>query len=162
MLCDTLWIDTDRGICTLTWRGHVPLEVRTQAVRVLVAMEERGLRISWEDVVAMARARGGHAGEQQEAGFDAESTAPLGGAGETMALSPAAVAKPVLSFAEGVGEAARSSQTRAAEGGLPFSQASGPGPPPGVAPPPMVRATATGEPMVPGMVTSPWAAQAAP
>ena len=25
LTCDTLWIDTDRGICTLVWRGTVPL-----------------------------------------------------------------------------------------------------------------------------------------
>ncbi|EYF02223.1 Hypothetical protein CAP_7295 [Chondromyces apiculatus DSM 436] len=24
--CDTLWIDTDRGVCCVTWRGSVPLE----------------------------------------------------------------------------------------------------------------------------------------
>jgi hypothetical protein len=24
MTCDTLWIETDRGICTLTWRGQLP------------------------------------------------------------------------------------------------------------------------------------------
>ncbi|MFO0761050.1 MAG: DUF2169 domain-containing protein [Byssovorax sp.] len=37
--CDTLWIDTDRGICTLVWRGQVPLGRRDEPGRVIVAMD---------------------------------------------------------------------------------------------------------------------------
>ncbi|APR79702.1 Hypothetical protein A7982_05049 [Minicystis rosea] len=39
MTCDTLWIDTDRAICTLTWRGHLALDDRDQEGRVVVGME---------------------------------------------------------------------------------------------------------------------------
>jgi hypothetical protein len=39
--CDTLWIDTDRSICTLVWRGAIPLEQPDEAGRVVVAMETR-------------------------------------------------------------------------------------------------------------------------
>ncbi|WP_437722820.1 DUF2169 domain-containing protein [Sorangium sp. So ce861] len=38
-LCDTLWIDTDRGICTLVWRGRVALSHEEEAGRVVVSLE---------------------------------------------------------------------------------------------------------------------------
>ncbi len=37
--CDTLWIDSDRGLCTLTWRGQVALEDPREAGRVVVTLE---------------------------------------------------------------------------------------------------------------------------
>ncbi|WP_437735367.1 DUF2169 domain-containing protein [Sorangium sp. So ce1335] len=37
--CDTLWIDADRGICTLTWRGAVPLGDLGEDVTVVVTAE---------------------------------------------------------------------------------------------------------------------------
>lgn len=37
--CDTLWIDTDRGLCTLVWRGRVALDHPSQAGRVVVSLE---------------------------------------------------------------------------------------------------------------------------
>ncbi|WP_437289200.1 DUF2169 domain-containing protein [Sorangium sp. So ce406] len=37
--CDTLWIDADRGICTLTWRGAVPLRHLAEDVTVVVTAE---------------------------------------------------------------------------------------------------------------------------
>jgi hypothetical protein len=36
---DTLWIDTDRARCTLTWRGQVPLEQPDEQGRIVVSME---------------------------------------------------------------------------------------------------------------------------
>ncbi|AUX40051.1 hypothetical protein SOCE26_014470 [Sorangium cellulosum] len=39
MRCDTLWIDADRGICTLTWRGAVPLRHAAEDVTVIVTAE---------------------------------------------------------------------------------------------------------------------------
>jgi hypothetical protein len=50
MACDTLWIDTDRSICTLTWRGQVPLESGAQPGRVLIALEEGQKRLAWSDL----------------------------------------------------------------------------------------------------------------
>ncbi|MEP7121368.1 MAG: DUF2169 domain-containing protein [Byssovorax sp.] len=43
MTADTLWIDTDQGICTLTWRGQVWLERRNEpgAVRINTEQTER-------------------------------------------------------------------------------------------------------------------------
>lgn len=39
MRVDTLWIDTDRAACTLTFRGMIPLESATERGRVTVVME---------------------------------------------------------------------------------------------------------------------------
>ena len=37
--CDTLVIDVDRGVCSLVWRGQVPLSHATQPGRVVVHLE---------------------------------------------------------------------------------------------------------------------------
>lgn len=49
MRADTLWIETSRGLCTVTWRGQIPL-VQTTAVTVLIALEEPGHSLTWRDV----------------------------------------------------------------------------------------------------------------
>ncbi|MFO0588955.1 MAG: DUF2169 domain-containing protein [Polyangiaceae bacterium] len=48
--CDTLWIDTDRQIATLTWRGQVALTAHDEAGNVYVAMEPPGRTLSFIDV----------------------------------------------------------------------------------------------------------------
>jgi hypothetical protein len=48
--CDTLWIDTDRQIVTLTWRGQVALADRDEQGRVLLAMEPPGRTLSFLDI----------------------------------------------------------------------------------------------------------------
>ena len=53
MNCDTLWIDTARATCTLTWRGYV--ESPPARGRVLVATEAPGQRLSFQDVERLAR-----------------------------------------------------------------------------------------------------------
>ncbi|MGK3990616.1 DUF2169 domain-containing protein [Sorangium sp. So ce136] len=50
MICDTLWIDTDRAVYTLTWRGVVPLQTPEQPGRILVATAERGRSVDWADL----------------------------------------------------------------------------------------------------------------
>lgn len=47
MTADTLWIDTDRGVCTVTWRGQVAVDGPDQPGRVVIAMEEPGHRLTW-------------------------------------------------------------------------------------------------------------------
>ncbi len=39
LMCDTLWIDTDRSLCTLVYRGRVALDHRAQPGRVVVSLE---------------------------------------------------------------------------------------------------------------------------
>ncbi len=50
MLADTLWIDTTRSVCTLTWRGRFKLRTPNDVGRVFVALEEPGTTIGWTDV----------------------------------------------------------------------------------------------------------------
>jgi hypothetical protein len=38
MRCDTLTIDTERGVCTLVWRGHVPIGHPDEQGRVVVTL----------------------------------------------------------------------------------------------------------------------------
>jgi hypothetical protein len=48
LVCDTLWIDTDQSICTLTWRGVIALARSTEAPRGFVlSLEPRGAAQSW-------------------------------------------------------------------------------------------------------------------
>jgi hypothetical protein len=54
--CDALWIDTDRALCTLTWRGQLALASRDEPGRVICAMEEPGKRLAHEDVIAIVGA----------------------------------------------------------------------------------------------------------
>jgi hypothetical protein len=56
MRCDTLWIDTDRGICTLTWRGQLPAE-HPQPARIIVASSTFGRRLAWGDIAPLVRSR---------------------------------------------------------------------------------------------------------
>ncbi len=55
MRADTLWIETDRGICTVTWRGLVHLDHADAPGRILVALQEPGRALTWADVEARAR-----------------------------------------------------------------------------------------------------------
>jgi hypothetical protein len=40
--CDTLWIDTDRALCTLTWRAQVPLNHPEEQGRVVLTLDSPG------------------------------------------------------------------------------------------------------------------------
>ncbi len=59
--CDTLWIDTDRALLTLTWRGRIAYEKQAQDV-LWVVTEHRGSQVSWATVVA-ARAAAASLGD---------------------------------------------------------------------------------------------------
>jgi hypothetical protein len=47
LVADTLWIDTDRSICTLTWRGQIPLQERDPALVVRIGLEAPGQPVQW-------------------------------------------------------------------------------------------------------------------
>ncbi len=57
MACDTLWIDTDRAICTLTWRGVVPLQRPDEPGRIVLASEDRGRPLDGADLKHRIRDR---------------------------------------------------------------------------------------------------------
>ncbi len=59
MTCDTLWIDTDRAMCTLTWRGQITLDHPAMEGRVVVAMEMIGRQLAWSTVEKLAAASSG-------------------------------------------------------------------------------------------------------
>jgi hypothetical protein len=47
MRADTLWIETSRSVCTVTWRGRVDLESPTEKGRAVVALEKPGDHLTW-------------------------------------------------------------------------------------------------------------------
>ncbi|HVY47785.1 MAG TPA: DUF2169 domain-containing protein, partial [Minicystis sp.] len=48
LVCDTLWIDTDRALCTLTWRGVVAIARAVEPpVGLVLSLEARGAAQSW-------------------------------------------------------------------------------------------------------------------
>ena len=51
---DLLWIDTDRSLCTLTWRGQIPLDHPAEAGAVRIALEAPGQVLTWEDIERLA------------------------------------------------------------------------------------------------------------
>lgn len=53
---DLLWIDTDRGICTLTWRAQVSLKDRHERGRVVIALEQPGQTLTWPEVLRVVGA----------------------------------------------------------------------------------------------------------
>ncbi len=53
---DTLWIDTARAICTVTWRAQVPLSESDQTGRVVIGAEMPGQKLSWRVVSALLEA----------------------------------------------------------------------------------------------------------
>jgi hypothetical protein len=52
---DTLWIDTDRGIATVVWRGQAQIDDTRTRARVLVAMEGSARPATWEDIERRCR-----------------------------------------------------------------------------------------------------------
>lgn len=53
LTADTLWIDTARSICTLTWRGQLALEQPDAPGRVVIALEEPGQPPSWAAIAPL-------------------------------------------------------------------------------------------------------------
>lgn len=47
---DTLWIDTDRGLCTLVFRGHFAVGSFDQPGSIIVTMQSPGETVSWAEL----------------------------------------------------------------------------------------------------------------
>lgn len=56
MKADSLWIDTDRSLCTLTWRAQLKLEHPAEQGHVIMALAQAGQRLTWADVNSMVMA----------------------------------------------------------------------------------------------------------
>lgn len=54
LTADTLWIDTVRSVCAVTWRGRVEISGPAEEGRVLVAFEEPGKSLGWPELSKMA------------------------------------------------------------------------------------------------------------
>ena len=50
LLCDTLWIDTDRGLCTLTWRGQIGVHGPRDEGRVVILLEQPTHPLTWPEI----------------------------------------------------------------------------------------------------------------
>lgn len=55
--CDTMWIDTDRALLTLTWRGRMPVDMNSNDV-VWLMTEHRGSPVTWATILATRAAAG--------------------------------------------------------------------------------------------------------
>jgi len=103
LAADTLWIDTDRAICTVTWRGQVPLSSREQPGRVVVAAAGPGQRLSWSTLTALLKAADGDTDVTIAREEEASSPLPATRLSPPRDVTVTAVAKapaaPVLPFA---------------------------------------------------------------
>ncbi|HSN99391.1 MAG TPA: DUF2169 domain-containing protein [Candidatus Nanopelagicales bacterium] len=154
---ELLWIDTARGLCTLTWRGQVPLEHAHEEGQVLVALEEPGQSLNWSDLERLLAERGSDV-EGAPNSEDVIRTLPprAPSVTTTAELSDEDVEEEEERLATGTMEAPL--QPRSGGAVLPFAGAPPAPPPPpppsAVVPPPMVIAPASVA-MPPGMVEPP-------
>lgn len=140
---DTLWIDADRGIATLTWRGRLPLARPDEPGRVLVALEEADRKRTIPDVMTQAMSVLRTTPElETEAPTDADddddpfmsNTVTISG---PIPDAPAPAQGSVMPFKPVAPNAPRGRATQQGpEGGLPFQRAASPGVPPSSAPRP--------------------------
>jgi hypothetical protein len=50
LLCDTLWIDTDSAVCTITWRGQMGLMSRHDEGTIQVLLDHPNRPLTWEEI----------------------------------------------------------------------------------------------------------------
>jgi len=121
MRADTLWFETVRGICTMTWRGQIVLPPGATGVCALVAMEHARHPMTWAHVDAKRRKAEG------------KSPASSKREGPTGTMMPPQRAGVTLPFAKGAAppETPRQATPRPAQPavGMPFA-GHGPAPPP--------------------------------
>lgn len=117
LACDTLWIDTDRQLCHLVWRGTVALTRPDESGRIVLSAAGR----------AAVRAELAHfAGLPTTEDPSSTTIAPFMIAGG---------AAPTLPFAMSTKEEPRSGGPRRGGGALPFNELGGHAPKPPAAPP---------------------------
>ncbi|WP_170229679.1 DUF2169 family type VI secretion system accessory protein [Polyangium fumosum] len=127
LIADTLWIDTDRGVCCVVWRGTIGLRSADEAGRIVVRMEGTGAQANAaaaveelaEDLLETIPPIALAAGDEDE-GEDLAA----------MTLVPAFGAKaagPVMPFMGGgrPSEPGGASSSRVTGAGLPFGQQPG-------------------------------------
>lgn len=178
MRADLLWILTDHGVCTLTWRGQISLEDPRAPGVVLIALANPGQVLTWEEVERRARDEDPATSSRiQDVVGTLESTSQTSDeeeddSPETRTASGPLVAQPggaVLPFLAASAPLPRpqapprvtdmpfnaASAGRAAN--IPFAAAPPPAAAPAVVPPPMVRAPALSAEPSASPADSPWA-----
>ena len=122
-VADSLWIDTDRGIATMTWRARIPLARQDEQGRVLVSMELPGRELTWAEL-----------NQAMTQGRDDDEDAPMDTITTTTPLIPSAA---VLPFAARRADTMSNSReaARAPNADLPFQPARSPSTPPAPATP---------------------------
>lgn len=161
LAADTLWIDTDRALCTLTWRGQLPVEHAHEPGRVVVEMVERRRAPSPATAADDETTREG-AKRAALGSFVANATASQPGApaeplSETQAPGLLTDASPEwLRSLRGVPAATASQPGAAPPPGPPSPRASEPG---AVTPPPFVRPPVAAGPIAAASFETPWAAR---
>ena len=126
---DSLWIDTDRGIATLTWRAQFPLAHPDEPGRVVVGMEAPGLEMTW---AAIAQAMAGGQGDSDDDDQIMETITTTG------SLLPLGAALP-FAAKQKADPPAREPMRSSLD--LPFHAASSPAPPQPPQPPPAPRSS---------------------
>ncbi len=150
LMTDTLWIDTDRGLCTLVWRGRISLRDAAEPGRIVVSMEEEApvsLELELEDELEPTKQPKGRA---QAADLSAVTIVP--------GTSAQAMVAAALPFAGNARPSISEGEQRAAVGDsvLPFGRAEVPPPAP-VAPPAIVMPRGPVESVATPSLVSPWA-----
>lgn len=128
--CDTLLIDTDRRVATLTWRGNLPLHHPAQPGRVVVTLERRSPRAADAPAPGMAHAPT-HGMAPAPAPTATSAQAPSQEHGAPPAARPKAVTAPMKLVSTGELDPAMSRAT-----GLPFTRNPAPGAAPAAPPAP--------------------------
>ncbi len=153
MRADTLCIDTDRGLCTLVFRGLVPLAHAAEPGRILIAMEQGTQSLSHAEVEQIAREHGAPRGKERPAAGPTWSASDESEeVGQTLFVGfdsppPATATLPFASTAGAMAPAAAATPGLKASGGLPFAAQQGevvppvPEAPAEVRPPPLVMSS---------------------
>jgi hypothetical protein len=63
---DTLWIDTNRLVQTVTWRGQIAIESLEESLRVVVSMAKPGADLTWEAAWHLAEAKLNHEADDED------------------------------------------------------------------------------------------------
>jgi hypothetical protein len=77
LVCDALWIDTDRGLCSLTWRSQIALSHLDEPVRALVLFGPAASPPDYEQANRTREVAGLLAPAALEETFDAHETVRL-------------------------------------------------------------------------------------
>ena len=176
LLCDTLWIDTSRGVYALTWRGWITVDHPAQEGRIVVGMARSGEPLRFSDIDRTARPSPTRTPVDTPSPstpneFFRAMTAIVpsersGGQQPTSSPGKSDAAPPWLQrFHPGdAGKSAsappRGPSPSSTSEGMPTSS---PGLTPQVAaPPPLIRPAVSLDPIAPPLVNSPWAGGAPP